>query len=1184
MLPQTPEDPFAPPDPIAVAARRRRLATVLGATVLLAATAAGLAWWQSNRVADLAEITQQLSQGQGPAAIVALKHRLQRDPADGPARALLGRALLDGGDAASADTELERAVDAGVPVDTVAGAWAEALMAQGKADIALRRLGSVAPPDAAEAARLDVQLALAHLDRGDEGQARARIASARRQMPDDAAAQRAEALLLARQQDLPGALAVLGRAIERQPRDAAAWGLRADLLRLQPDQQPAAIAAYRRALEISPTRAGDQASLVSLLLQTGDLPGARTQWTTMSRALPGHVLTDYLDALLALQEDRPQRAREASQRFLRRGATAPAMLVVAGLAEYRLGALAQAEALFGKAVTVAPSAAAPRHHLATVLLREGQPQRALAVIEPLLAAAAGDATAWGLAGRARMALGDYRQAAAAFDRAARLAPEATALQIDRAKALVRLGQAQAGLEALQTLATRDNGQEADLALFSLHMQRGAFDQAEQAALRLAGRTPAAPLADDLRSQVALARGQRSEARQWLAKALAKDGRYLPAVLRLAALDLADKDVTAARGRFEAVLQQEPNQPTALLHMASLALQQPGTGSNPGSSPGANAGPNPGPDLGHWLDRAVRAHPGNATVWISAMDLYLRAGRPDAALSTAQAALSALPADAGVVERAGTVQAGVGDMESATRSFRRLASLLPATAASRLRVAGLLRSTGAQGEADQMVTAALSLEPSSPEALVAAIGVALRERQFDKALGASRTLQAQLPAEPVGWLFEGDIEASRQRWDAALAAYGKALRQANPLTAPAGYHASLVGAGREAQAEQFQAEWLRSHPADHGFRLYLADQAERAGQPERAEAQLRAMLAQVPDHALALNNLAMLAHRRQRPDALALAERAVARAPDVPAFQDTLATVLQAAGQPERARAAQQRAVQLAPGSAALRLNLARLLLAQGERAQAGELLDQIARQGRSFDGQEEVARLRASLGLPTVPSRHAGSASAASPSAQAITTGLARELWRPALLAALGAAGLAMLLVAANQDAVVEVSRRRRLDAAPARVADWVQDLRRWPDWSALPELGPGTRREFSADSRSQGAHCRWASAGRLGSGTLTLVELLPQALVVAELQPDEAVEQRCLRRIVLQAEPGGGTELTLTHLGTLPYWHRVLLVPVGRQRWLGRALNAELARLARLTAQEARPDAAPGDQLAASA
>ena len=117
------------------------------------------------------------------------------------------------------------------------------------------------------------------------------------------------------------------------------------------------------------------------------------------------------------------------------------------------------------------------------------------------------------------------------------------------------------------------------------------------------------------------------------------------------------------------------------------------------------------------------------------------------------------------------------------------------------------------------------------------------------------------------------------------------------------------------------------------RLKQALALHQAGKLADAADVYKAILAAEPDNVDALNLLGALAHAMGRHElAIALASRAVARAPDYAAPQVTLGNALQSAGRLEEAAKAFRRACDLAPTSAEAHVNLASALNALGRHA------------------------------------------------------------------------------------------------------------------------------------------------------------------------------------------------------------------------------------------------------------
>ena len=111
--------------------------------------------------------------------------------------------------------------------------------------------------------------------------------------------------------------------------------------------------------------------------------------------------------------------------------------------------------------------------------------------------------------------------------------------------------------------------------------------------------------------------------------------------------------------------------------------------------------------------------------------------------------------------------------------------------------------------------------------------------------------------------------------------------------------------------------------------------------------------------IALNNVAWLMAKANKPGAVAYAQKANELQPNQPTLMDTYALALAADKQLDKALELQKKALALAPDNPALKLGLARLYVQAGQKAQARELLEPLSQLGDKFREQAEVKSLLA---------------------------------------------------------------------------------------------------------------------------------------------------------------------------------------------------------------------------------
>src|SRR5215510_1632474 len=97
---------------------------------------------------------------------------------------------------------------------------------------------------------------------------------------------------------------------------------------------------------------------------------------------------------------------------------------------------------------------------------------------------------------------------------------------------------------------------------------------------------------------------------------------------------------------------------------------------------------------------------------------------------------------------------------------------------------------------------------------------------------------------------------------------------------------------------------------------------------------------------------------------------------------------------------------------------------------------------------------------------------------------------------------ICVLAFAAMKPARFNVQRSITVHAVPEKVFELIDDLRRWPEWSANEPDDSTVRRRYSGASAGKGAVCEWEGTGRAGKGRLEIIESSPNRI---RLQADWA-------------------------------------------------------------------------------
>lgn len=501
------------------------------------------------------------------------------------------------------------------------------------------------------------------------------------------------------------------------------------------------------------------------------------------------------------------------------------------------------------------------------------------------------------------------------------------------------------LGQFQGITAPDEGVMGDMVQINTLLKQGKVDQALKAIDALQKKRPADVVPVFLRGRVLLQKGDRAGARQAMEESLKIDANYFPAVAMLAGLDNADGHPDAARTRLEGAIAYQPA--NVLAYQALVELR---------AAHGADKA-----ELAGILRKAVDAAPRNPLAHLLQAEFFLRTREPKEALAVAEKANAALPDSPQLLDVLGRAQSANGEYDHAQASFQRIAELVPKSPLPYLRMASAHLLAGDRAAADEKLRKALTLDPQSLEAQQGLASLAMAAQKPDEALTISRNLQKQRPKEQVGYMLEGEIHAAAKNWDKAITAYRTGVKNSDSPALAVRLHDALLAGGKKQEAERWAADWERKHAKDATFPLYLGNRAMASRDLPASLVQFDRVVALQPNNAIALNNRAWVKGQLGREGALADAERANALAPNQPPFMDTLAMLLSAANQHDKAVELQKKVVQLQPQALAYKLNLAKIYINAGQKDAAKPLLDELAAAGPGFGAQAEVEQLRKGL-------------------------------------------------------------------------------------------------------------------------------------------------------------------------------------------------------------------------------
>lgn len=881
-----------------------------------------------------------LAKNDTKAAVIQLKNALQQNPKLSDARFLLGSALLESGDIAGAEVELRKALELKHPADEVVPVLARTLLSGGKAKKLLEEFGKTKLSAGEPLAALNTSLAAANASLGNRDAAKELLAEALATQPDYLPARLADVRATASNNDLPGARSKIDALLLKNPSNPEALLIKGSLLSIDGDAS-GALAEYRKAIEAKPTYLAAHSALITSLLLANKLDDAANQLEALKKVAPKHPQTMYFDAQVNYQRKEFKAARESAQQLLRFSPNNPLALQVAGAIEYQLRSYLQAETYLGKALQISPGLVLARRLLIASHLRAGQPDKALDVLQPVLGSIDKDSALLALAGEAYLQHGDPNKAAEYLEKASKLEPDNAAKKTSLAMAHLAQGNSENALQELEQISVSDKGITADLALVAAYLRSNQLEKALKAIDSIEKKQPDNPATYNLRARALLAKNDVGGARKSFEKALSINPTFFPAAASLASLDLVDKKPDEARKRFETLLAADPKNTQALLALAGMKAANGGTPEEVTSA----------------IGKAISASPSEIGPRLALIQYYLKNKDTKKALGAANEAAASIPDKPEILDALGRTQQLSGDLNQAQITYGKLSSLQPASPLPLLRLAEVQFANKNKDEGVKSLKKALEIKPDNLDAQRALLLVALENKNQGNALDIARTIQKQRPKEAVGYVLESDIHAYSKAWPNAISSLRNGLKQIPSTELAIKLHTYLRSSGNAADAEQVAASWIKDHPKDVGFQMYLGDFATSQKNYAKAVSHYQIALALQPNNALILNNLAWSSSQINAPKALEYAEKANQLAPNQPAFMDTLALALAKKGETTKAIELLKQAMITAPQASTIQLNLAKVLIAAGKKDDARKELEALAKIGDKFSGQAEVGQL-----------------------------------------------------------------------------------------------------------------------------------------------------------------------------------------------------------------------------------
>lgn len=887
-------------------------------------------------------------------AIVQLKNALQVEPGMLAAQLLLGKAYVADSQPEAAQEVLEKALRAGLDRAEVTLPLGQALLLQGKGEDFLARFtgdvlsGSVRAeylvlkaqalrqgndPDGAiaaldEAIALDSRTVEAYLSAADLYLARGRLSDAGR---------------------------YLDRAQAVAPNNPKVWMIRGNLLQSS-GQLPAAIDAFGKALALEPAYADARLARLSLLIDAGRRREAAEDVEYVSKHFPKEPRGNYLKAVLLAQTGDGAGAREAlaaagnllapiAPEVMKR--RAPELLMLSGLVFYSLNQLERSQAYLEAFLAVQPSSLQARKLLGALFLQRRDFNGAVRTLESVERLAPNDPQVLAMLGGAYLGQGKADTATRKLQRALELGGGMPNTDAWLGSGLLQSGQTAAGLRQMAT-AFEKNPDNAALAstLAIAYAQKGEPKKAVAVLNRALKSTPSHPMLLNLLGATSGAAGDAAGARRAYEQAATASPGYEPPLLNLAKLDAAEGKIDQALARLGAILKANHKSVDAMREMARLEHRR-------GRSKEAL----------DWMEKAYGLEPANTGLSSDFVDFLIATGKPARAVEVARSVEARYPENLDVLTVLAKALVATRDATAAKNLLGKMTRLANFDPVRQHQIAQFQLLSGNAGGAAYSLEKALA---ESPDYLPARILMV----EVEQALGRDAAAEARAtellkthPGLARVHRVVGDIRLRSGRNTDAAESYQRAHAREPSTDHAVRYATALMRAGAVAKGVEFMKSWAAQHPKDALAARALGEAHLQAGQYGAARKIFAGLVSKGEDYAL-LNSLAAATLLEgAAPEAVPIAKRALALAPEDPAVLDTTGWAMVRAGEVETGIKYLREARLRSPRDAEIRYHLAWALAKTGKSDEARDELREALRLAMDFPEAGDARQLARQLEL-----------------------------------------------------------------------------------------------------------------------------------------------------------------------------------------------------------------------------
>ncbi len=887
-------------------------------------------------------------QGKLPEAIIHLKNALEIDPNHLPSRLLIAEVLVNQGNGAAAEIELEYAQAHGVNTNRLLPLFAEAYLLQDKYKQVLDRVKPANRVNTLEAT-LAYLRGRAHLGLYQFVAALREFNRALHLNPHLTKAKLGKAQVLIQRDLLEKAGLLVDEVINSRSVSANAFLLDAKIQQLKGDFS-GSLTSLNRAITMEPGHLAARLARAGLMMHKSKLDKAEKDVDFILKMIPLEPRAKYLKAIISASKGDDKSATERINEVLitLKGIpdnvmqNNPSYFYLAGKTSYQLGSYDSAKRFLNKYLKLYPNDLDSMRTLAVIELKTGHPSIAKGILAKANVYFPNNPSILSLLGNAYMGIKKYDLAQEYFEKVLTLVPGSDVGLTNLARSKIASGKLEDAIKNLLEAKNEAVEQiELNLLLADAYSKSRQHLKTVEIYHQLVQTAPLNSRFARLYGAALGLSGDIKGAQQWFERALELDSANIEAIIHLARMDLVQGNRDKAITYLKAKAAENPESHELMVELGKTYSRL--------SDPQAAL---------LWFQKAYTKKNDTHYTLDELIKTLIQTGGDQEAINILNEFIGQNPADAKAYIMLGSIHQRINQPQEAIESFTTAAKLSENKSKPLMILAKALSSVDDRKGAINALRKAISLDESYLAGYIELTKLVIEDGDKSFALRLISSVADLGHDTPVAHILRGELYSSLGEFTEAESHFTKALAMGDSRQALSGLYQVYKNQNKEAAALTRLQAWLKRHPKDLPVSILLGDAYFSSGKLPDAQKVYKKLLSLYPKSPVALNNAAEVYFAAgEESIALDYARKALKGNPKNANFMDTLGWIESRMGNQQAALSLFREALAYDYTNPDIKYHLALTLEKLDRRGEAKKLLAEIVDGGRKFTDMAQAKAL-----------------------------------------------------------------------------------------------------------------------------------------------------------------------------------------------------------------------------------